>query len=171
MAAKFSQLITYFENLGRRHKEIRHRDTEKHFFRMEVDEVLAGITRTDVVYPFLILEGYGYDYADSKSDNLLKNRHGAFMLLDHVSDSTDFDAIHDAWDRMEEIGDELIVKMKSDKKNPLTPVIRDFDFASVVATLIANEIDGSYGIRFTYTLTSPRSNDIDPTKWLPVGSE
>jgi hypothetical protein len=166
MSTKFSALVTYFENLARLHKEIGHSDTEKHFFRMEIDEVLAGITRTDVKYPLLILEGYGYDFADSKSDNLLKNRNGAFMLLDHVSDPSDFDAIHAVWDHMEEIGDEILVRMKTDKYNPLAPVIRDFQFSSAQATLIANEIDGSYGIRFTYTLTSPRSNDVDPEKWL-----
>ena len=60
---------------------------------MEVDEVLGGINRTDVKYPFLILEGYGYDFTDDKSDNLLKNRRGAFMVIDHVSDQTDFEAI------------------------------------------------------------------------------
>jgi len=116
MAAKFSQLVTYFENLARTHVDIGHTDQEKHFFRMEVDEVLAGINRTDVKYPFLILEGYGYDFTDSKSDNLLKNRSGAFMLLDHVSDSSDFEAIHAVWDHMEEIGDEILVRMKTDKR-------------------------------------------------------
>lgn len=134
---------------------------------MEVDEVLAGINRTDVRYPFLILEGYSYDFTDNKSDNLLKNRRGAFMLIDHVSDASDYPAIHKVWENMEEIGDELLLKMKADKRNPAVPAVRDFDFSSVEAMLIANEMDGNYGIRFTYTLTSPRSNEINPTKWFP----
>jgi hypothetical protein len=167
--SKFSQLVYYFENLARLHKDIGHSDHEKHFFRMEVDEVLAGINRTDVKYPFLILEGYSYDFTDNKSDNLLKNRRGAFMLIDHVSDSSDFGAIQTVWENMEEIGDELLVRIKADKRNPLVAAVRDFDFSSVEAMLIANEIDGSYGIRFTYTLTSPRTNEIDPGKWLTAG--
>lgn len=164
--AKFTDLITYFENLARTHVDIRHSDSEKHFFRMEIDEVLAGINRTDVKTPFLILEGYGFDYTDNKSDNLLKNRSGAFVLLDHVSDSTDFDAIHAVWDRMEQIGEEIIIRIKADKRNPLTPVIREFDFSQVEGTLIANQIDGNYGIRFTYSLTSSRTTDVDPEKWI-----
>jgi len=171
MAAKLSQLITYFENLARRHKDIGHSDAEKHFFRMEIDEVLGGITRTDVKPPFLILEGYSYDFTDNKSDNLLKNRSGAFVLMDHVSDTSDYNAIHEIWDRMEEIGDELIMQMVADKRNPLTPIIRDLNFESIRAALIANEIDNNYGIRYSYTLTSPRSKDVDPEKWLPIGSE
>lgn len=164
--SKFSQLVSYFENLARLHKDIGHTDSEKHFFRMEVDEVLAGINRTDVKYPFLILEGYSYDFTDNKSDNLLKNRQGAFMLLDHVSDSSDYQAIHEVWENMEEIGDELLVRMKADKRNPLAPAVHDFDFSSVEALLIANEMDGNYGIRFTYVLTSPGTNEVDPNKWL-----
>jgi len=132
---------------------------------MEIDEVLAGINRTDVKHPFLILEGYSYDFMDNKSDNLLKNRRGAFVLLDHVADPTNFDAIHDVWDHMEEIGDELLIKMKADKYNPLAPVIRNFEFSTSEATLIANELDGNYGIRYTYVLTSPRSNEVNPAKW------
>lgn len=171
MSAKFTQLITYFEDLARRHKDISHTDTEKHFFRMELDEVLAGINRTDVKYPLLILEGYSYNFSDNKSDNLLKNRSGAFMLIDHVGDRSDTEAIHAVWDHMEEIGDELLVRMKTDRHNPLAHVVRDFQFTSTEATLIANEIDNNYGIRFTYVLTSPRSNDVDPDKWINEGSE
>jgi hypothetical protein len=165
MSAKFSQLVSYFENLARLHKDIGHTDNEKHFFRMEVDEVLGGINRTDVKYPFLILEGYSYDFTDSKSDNLFKNRRGAFILMDHVPDLSDYETIQQVWENMEEIGDELLVRMKADKRNPLAPAVRDFDFSSVEAMLIANELDGNYGIRFNYTLTSPRTNEVNPEKW------
>jgi len=88
------------------------------------------------------------------------------MRTDQVFDQTDFDLIHSVWENMEEIGDELLVKMKADKRNPLTPAIRDFDFSSVEASLLANESDSNYGIRFTYVLTSPRSNKVNPDKWL-----
>jgi len=133
---------------------------------MEVDEVLGGINRTDVKYPFLILEGYSYDFTDSKSDNLLKNRRGAFILMDHVSDSSDYETIQQVWENMEEIGDELLIRMKADKRNPLAPAVRDFDFSSVEAMLIANDLGGNYGIRYSYVITSPRTNEIDPGKWL-----
>lgn len=164
--SKFSQLVSYFENLARMHKDIGHSISEKHFFRMEVDEVLGGINRTDVKYPFLILEGYSYDFTDSKSDNLLKNCRGAFILMDHVPDSSDYETIQQVWENMEEIGDELLVRMKADKRNPLAPAVRDFDFSSVEAMLIANDLDGNYGIRYSYVITSPRTNEIDPEKWL-----
>lgn len=165
MSAKFSDLITYFETLATKHKSILHTDEKKHFFRMEVDEALAGINRTDVAYPMLILEGFRYGFTDNHSDNLLKNREGGFILLDKISDISDFDALHQKWDELEEIGDDILIKIKADKRNPETPVVRDFDFNAVDASLIKNEIGNTIGIRYLFTITSPKNNDVDETKW------
>jgi len=171
MAAKFTDLISYFENLARRHKSIAHTDSEKHFFRMELDEVLGGINRTDVAFPMLILEGYSFDYTDNRSDNLLKNRRGAFMLIDHLSDRSDYDRMHQIWEKMESIGDDLLARIRADKRNPLTPAVRAFDFSNVEAGLIMSELGNQVGLRFTYSLTSVQSTDVDETKWLTTASE
>ena len=166
MSANFAQLIEYFENLARKHKGIGHSDTDKHFFRMELDEVLAGINRTNVTTPSLILEGYSYDYTDNKSDNLIKNRHGAFLLLDKISDKSDYEGIQEIWNEMEMIGDDILAKIKADKKNHTAPVIRDFDFSQVEATLIASEMDNHYGIRYTYTISSAHPTESDDSVWI-----
>lgn len=167
MASSFNDLIAYFENLARRHVDIQHSESEKHFFRMEIDEVLAGINRTDVRHPYFILESYDFDYADNKSDNLLKKRNGAFVLLDKVDDSTDFDAIQEVRNRMEAIGDEILVKIKADKRNPLVKAVRDINLDEVKGVLISNEIDNNHGLRFTFSISSPMSTDVNPDKWIP----
>jgi hypothetical protein len=164
---KFSDFITYFDTIARNHVDISHSDTEKHFFRMEIDEVLAGINRSDVNYPMLILEGYGFGFTDNKSDNLLKNREGAFILLDHISDTSDHNLIHQKWDELEEIATEIILKIKTDKKARNVPVVRNFDFESVNGSLLLNEIGNDVGIRISYSIASPTINDIDPDKWKP----
>ncbi len=169
--ATFIDLISYFENIATKHKNIAHTEEEKHFFRMEIDEVLAGINRTDVNYPMLILEGYGFAFTDNKSDNLLKNREGAFIVIDHVSDLSDHDLIHQKWDEIEEVITEILIKIKTDKRNPLTPVVRNFDFDSVNGSLILNEIGNDVGIRVTYTITSPTTNEINPDKWIDEQQE
>lgn len=168
--ANFSDLISYFEDLARRHVEIKHSDREKHFFRMEVDEVLGGINRTDVRYPMLILEGYSFSFTDNRSDNILKNRQGAFILMGYVNDITNYTAIHEQWDFLETIVDDFLAKIKADKRNPKTPVIRNFDFDNVEVSLIMNEIGNNIGLRVRYTLTSPQPMDVDQTKWLPETS-
>lgn len=165
MAAKFSDLVSYFRNLASKHKSIRHSESEKHFFRFETDEVLGGLNRSDVNFPMLILEGYSYDFTDNKSDNLLKNRHMAFMLMDHLQDMTDYDELHNLWDKLEEIGDDILIKIKSDKRNPLTPVVRSFDFDSVETQLIMNEIGNMVGIRYSFTLTGAMGMEVNEERW------
>ncbi len=166
MASKFSELITYFETLATKHKSILHSDEEKHFFRMEVDEVLAGINRSDVAYPLLVLEGYDFDFTDQRADNLFKNRNGAFILYDHVSDTTDFMAIAEKWDELEEIATDILVKIKADKRDNSVSVIGGFDFGNVQSSLIMNELGNGVGVRVRYTIGSPISNDIDESKWV-----
>ena len=132
---------------------------------MELDEVLGGINRTDVNYPMLVLEGYSFDFTDNRSDNLLKNRKGAFMLIDHITDRSDFDSIHEIWDELEEIGTEILARIKSDKRDRSVPVVQIFNLEEVNADLLYNEIDGNVGIRFTYAVSSPAPGDIDATQW------
>lgn len=159
-------MIAYFENLARTHVAIQHSDNEKHFFRFELDEVLAGINRTDVAYPMLILEGYSFDYTDNKSDNILKNRSSAFILLDHCPDISDYNKVHEIWDNLETIADDILVRMKADKRNPLTPVVRGFEYSGIEAKLIANEIGNSIGIRISFMISTPLITDTQTNRWI-----
>jgi len=160
---KFSALVAYFRKLATEHVEIRHSETDKHFYRFELEEILMGLN--NVKYPAMILEGYKFDYTDNKSDNPVKNRQGAFVLMDVVNDPGDYDKIHDLWDRMEEIGDDILARIKADKRNPGSPV-RDFDLSSVDGSLIASEIAGHYGIRFTFTINCRYNFNVNPDRWI-----
>jgi len=164
--SKFSDLIAYFETLATEHVSIRHSSSEKHFFRFEIDEVLAGLNRTDISFPLLILEGYSFDFTDNKSDNIIKNRSGAFVLLGKVTDPSDYSAVHEIWDDLEEIGDDIIARIRSDKQDRLVPVVRNFHPESVKASLIMNEIGNHAGIRYTFTISSPLNIEVDTEKWL-----
>ena len=163
MAAKFSDIISYFKMLATQHIQIGHSIKEKHFYRFEIDEVLSGLK--NINYPALILEGYGYSLKDQNSDNVMKDRTGAFIILDHLKDIGDYDAMHEIWDRQEEICDDIIARIKSDKRKPECAAVRDFDLNSVVVKLIANQQDKNYGIRCTFSIASPRPMDVDPDKW------
>ena len=44
----------------------------------------------------------------------------------------------------------------------------DFNFASVSASLLMNEIGNGVGIRFRYTIASPTDTDIDISKWMDL---
>lgn len=163
MNTQFSDLITYFRTLAAQHIAIGHSAAEKHFYRFEIEEVFSGLN--DINYPALILEGYRYSLIDKFSDNVLKERTGAFILLDHLSDIGDYDAMHEVWENMETICDNIIARIKSDKRNPACRAVRDFDLNTVQVALLANVRDNNYGIRCTFTLTSPWNTDVDAEKW------
>jgi hypothetical protein len=159
---KFSELVTYFENIARKHVGILHTAEKKHFYRFELDEVLGGLR--NIQYPALIMEGYKFDFSDSKSDNIQKKRQGAFILLDYVSDHGNYTRIHECWDKLEEIGDDILAKIKADKRVTGNPIV-NFDLTEVSANLIANDIEGHYGIRYLFTIDSKFDAVVNAEKW------
>ena len=161
---KFTDLVAYFDKLCRQNVDIAHSDEEPHFFRYELDDVLTSLSN-DVNYKAFILESYDSSFSDANADNLLKNRSTAFMIIDHVADKTDMDAIHRAWDECEAIGDEFIVKMMADKKSRKEPIIRTFDVNEVEVHTLANDSKGYYGVRYAFAIGSSRTNEPDPEKW------
>jgi hypothetical protein len=161
---RFAQLVNYFENIARQHVAIQHTDKSKHFYRFEIDEMLTGLK--NINYPALILEAYAIGFTDNGSDNVLKDRKGAFTLMGHVSDSGNYQAIHELWDELETIADDILARIRADKRNPAIKVVKAFDIASVEGSIISNQVGKDYGLRFEFTLTSPAPLDVDPTRWL-----
>ena len=163
MDSTFKNLISYFKKIASSHVSILHTEENKHFFRFELEEVLTGIKST-INYPALILEGYDFAYEDSQSDNLIKNRNGAFILLDHATHPDDFDRIDNIYDEMEEIADDIIAKIKCDKRNIQIPFIVGFDFDKVQGMMIKGA-DQTFGMRITFTISSPRDITVNQDKW------
>lgn len=163
MDSKFSDLIAYFELLATQHKSIGHSDNEKHFFRLELEEVFEQ-EKPGIGYPALVLEGYGISYSDQGSDNVQKSRSGAFILLDRVEDPNDFDLKHEKWDELERIGDDLLVRMLSDKRSHQVAVVRDFSINETDGALLQTDLN-EVGVRYTYRLSSPLINDVDTERW------
>lgn len=156
---KFLDLVTYFKALADQHVDI------KGFYRYELEEVLTEAA--DLQVPCLILEGYAFGFIDNKSDNIVKVRKGAFILLDYVDDAGDYDAIHKCWDTLEEIGDDVLARIKSDKRNRVSPV-RGLNFESIEGGLLATELSNYYGIRFTFDMECAFNADVNSEKWETV---
>ena len=164
MAAKYKDLVSYFENLSRRHVEIGHNDAEQHFYRFELDEVITGMCG-EMNYPALTLEGYDVNYRESESDNIRKARTGAFILIDEIGDSKDFNAIADGYDKLEQIGEDILIKMKADKESRQYPVLREFDITQCEGVPFAPPQKGQVAFRFTFNLVSAVNSEVDSEKW------
>lgn len=165
MAARFSDIVEYFEMLATKHVEIKHSASSKHFYRFEIDEILTGLC-SNIKYPALILEGYDFDYMENNSDNIRKKRSGAFIILGKVKDLKNFDEIHTLWDQCEEIGEDILVKMKHDKESGLYPVLRDFSIGDCGGIPISLSQYGQHGMRFSFSLDSAVSDIVNPARWL-----
>jgi hypothetical protein len=161
---KFSALVDYFRTIATEHIAIRHSNEEKHFFRLELDEVITGLPES-ACYPLLVMEGYSFTLTDQKSDNISKKRSSGFLLASHVSDRDDYEKIHQTWDDLEEIGDDILARIRADKQLPDNPV-RSFDISSVEARLISSELGNLYGIRYTFDIDSFFPEAVDTDKWI-----
>ena len=159
---KFSAIVDFFRMLATQHVAIRHSSTEKHFFRLELDEVLSALPET-ICYPALALESYNLSIEDNKSDNPQKNRTGGFMLIEFVPDMGDYDLIHTKWDQLEEIADDIFARIRQEKRTQNSPV-RDFDLNSVSMTLFSSGT--TIAMRFEYALVSRFDADVNPDKWI-----
>lgn len=162
--SKFSAIISFFEMLATQHVAIKHSSTDKHFFRLEFDEVMTSIHES-ACFPLLVLEGYSFNLGDAGSDNGMKTREGSFMLIDHLSDPGDFARLHEIWDTLEEIGDDIIARIRAEKRVSGSP-LRNFNISSVTATLFQNTVLNTAGIRFSYTVESSFILDVNPDKWI-----
>jgi hypothetical protein len=164
MNTRFTELVTYFENIARAHVAIQHRSDEKHFYRFELDELYTGLS--GINYPALMLESYNLGFTDNRSDNVLKNRGMAFMLIGHVTDASDYDAINSLYDELETIGDDILARMRADKNDKNVKVIKDFDLSKVEVSIVSNQVGLDYGLRYQFELTSPVNLDVDASRWL-----
>ena len=156
---KFYDVVLYFKQLAAKHKLLRQ------CYRFELDEVLTSLR--DIETPCLVLEGYKFSFSDNKSDNILKTRSGAFILLEHVKDIGDYNLIHNTWDTLEEIGDDILARIKADKNNPGSPV-RNFPVENVEGHLLSTEMGNYYGIRFTFDIECKFNAEVDPDRWNPI---
>ena len=76
------------------------------------------------------------------------------MILDHVPDQTDFDHIHEVWDKTEAIGDDFIAKIFDDMSKLVIPGIFDLDLSSVAMEPASNKSIGLYGTIITFNLNT-----------------
>jgi len=168
MKAKFAEFVAYFENLAASHSSIRHQVGEKHFFRFELEEMLTGM-RSGINYPAIILEGYDFNFVDVDSDNVHKKINCGFMIIGKVSDKGDYDTIHTLWDTLEEIGDEIIVRILHDKRERKTGCLAYFHIRNVSGAPLTDVNLIHYGFRYEFQLSWPISNEIDTEVWDDVG--
>ncbi len=159
-----------FRGLAERHKLIQHSPAVPRFARIvvsldpiqrlidlqEFTQLLGVRLKASANKYALVLETTNTQYRDNGGDNYQRNRHGAFLLLTPCG--TDPDAISDALDECEVIGEEIMAgaveALKEDFKTR-------FQVASITNDCIGPLGNGGwYGVRFDFEFTSPATSAL-----------
>lgn len=147
----------YMEQLAVMNTDISHTEDEKHFFRGELEEFFVGL-RNHVNFPAIIQEGWtgGINNSD---EVFSKRRETSFIVVQEYEELTDFDAIEEAYESCELIGDEFIRKIIADSED-----LR-FEFETIEILKLQNEQERYVGVRYTIEIKS--CFDIEPNedKW------
>lgn len=153
---------TYFKNLSEHHKNI------KGFFRGNLSEI-QGSFREGIQQPAMMLESYENDF-DSNHTSVIKESSFAFTI--YVSPELEtsilntFDQEDLSLSIAEQIGDEVILRMRKDSLTKGSGIYGMFDPESVKSHKVGPIFtENLFGYRFTGFLKGNIPNKVDTNTW------
>lgn len=152
MQQKYTDIQNYFERLTQEHKLI------KTFCRYELEELLDK-TCSIQNFPALVLEGFDFDYSGSTPDNILKNRTGAFCIVDKC-DVFNSKERTETCQNNEIIAEHIVVRMFIDKQKRLS-LLTGFDITSVEGVHFVNPVLGYVFCRINFSFKTKITEDTN----------
>lgn len=142
----------YIENLAERHVDIRHNvNNEIHFLSSEREKHTA--LDSVLHYPAIIVDrGSVFGYGGNPGA-YQKDRDYLLFILEHVSDTSDYEQIEAALDKCERILDELLNQILDDKRKKIMRLA--FSLEDVEADYVVNNDNQLYGVAATIHLSAP----------------
>lgn len=160
-----TEYIAYFENIAKNHKAIKHSNTQKHFFKIDLEELISGL-KTAIVYPALVLEGYDFSFIDNVSDNILKQRTCAFSILLKPKNTGDFKEIYSLYDIAEGIVNDIINLMWDHKRQRGHTIVADFDLNSIEVLPISGIVENAVGYRVSFNMETGHDPEVTENNWI-----
>lgn len=160
--------IQYFEKLAKEHKDIRHSSTSKHFFMMDINELLSAANST-AKYPAFVLLKLSGRAIDKKEDNRLIAIEGGFLVLDHCKKIDDFAAELAIFQKTFSISMQMIARIAHDQEQPVpysSKAIPDFNPDSVRWEMIGPVFENHFGVIFRFPVSLLASLEYDAEKWI-----
>lgn len=166
MKTTLTQFITYLEKLARLNVDIAHNpETNPRFIRFyDASNIESAVRNKIKNVPCIVVKDYDFSFVDP-GDNLQKSREMEFMVIDKLGRGADTEDVYQVWERTEEIGDEFIVKMQTDKRAMREQGIIGFNMNGVRGVPVDLGVGGLYGTSYTIRINSVRNNDVDADKW------
>lgn len=137
-------------DLCARHTEIRHSHKETHFVDSGAEKDTAQ--ESVLCYPAVIIEKGHYQYTGSEG-TLSKDYDYMIFVLDHVSDTDDFDQIRQKREKCEKILDELFNRIVADKRARLYKFLSGFSLPGTEVDPVENIDNSLYGVMGMFNLS------------------
>lgn len=150
------QYYQYIEDLAKSHVMVRHSDTEKHFFRGELEEFYMDL-RNKVKFPAVIAESWEITFNQET-----KERETSFIIASSYRESKNWESIYFVMDLCERIGDDFLRRIISDTSDGA--ICADVELLSAVPMLDEQHL--YVGVRYTIRLSCPFNPDPDEESWL-----
>ena len=140
-----SQYYQYIESLARSHRMVAHSDTEKHFFRGELEEFYMDL-RNRVKFPAVIAESWEITFTQGS-----KERETSFIIAAAYKESKNWQNIYAALDLCERIADD-------------GGLCADVELMSAIPMVDEQHLYA--GVRYTIRMSCPFNPDPDEDEWL-----
>ena len=162
----YSSLVQYFQQMAARHKQIAHSPLERHFFRINIDQLITGF-RQEINFPAVMLELPEARLIGNSLDTLFLSRMVALTFLDKV-DIDDHEAELSCYDRMEQLGLDFISRIRREYQSTPDRFIAYFDFNDVRTYKVGPIHHSCFGMRFEFTIGDPSLSVMhyNPSNWL-----
>jgi hypothetical protein len=166
--ADITTYIEYFQTLAESHKKIRHAPGSKHFFMMDINELLTS-TNSTIKYPAIVLLKQTGKVIDKREDNPLFSIEGGFLVLDHCKMIDDFAAELKIFQDTFSIGIDFISRIKYDQQAAVglsQLALPDFDPDTVRWEMIGPVFENHFGIIFRFPVNLIADLEYDSSKWI-----
>jgi hypothetical protein len=166
--------LSYFEDIARKLKDIKHTDTEKHFFRSTSASYQTELGNSGSVakYPALVvINRKDGRFADNSSDNLVVRKLFSFQILMPAQDNNPT-TIAAVMTTTEKIVKKILSRMNRDKKRDNELAIPDgitglrgLERGSISFQQTGPLLDNLYGLYVSFSIIEPSGIKYNAEDW------
>ena len=165
--ADIASYISYFEKLASEHTGILHSSEQKHFFMMDINELLSAANSV-AQYPAIVLLKLSGKIADKADDNPLHQVEGGFLVLDHCKSVDDFASELSIFQNTFQVGMQFIARINHDQESggELTSLaVTGFNPDLVRWEMIGPVFENHFGVMFRFPVNLIAELGYDSEKW------
>ena len=114
MSIEITEYLDYMENLAAKHGDFLHTDSDRHFFRFDIEEWQDELERVNT--PAIMVEAPEGEFFDNGGDGYFETLNGAFTVVVRIKDVKNYDDVHDGFDTAKGYMEDFIRRIRRDNR-------------------------------------------------------